>query len=90
MSAAPEMLPLALSSAILVRSNGPNLYEGSVSADCCYATSALVPPTAHGGYVGSIILQAIRTHFQEDYPKLNQPDVFTVHYRFLEASNTLN
>ena len=86
-SSAKEMLPLALSSGILVRSNGPNLYEGSVSADCCYATSALVPPTAHGGYVGSIILQAIRTHFQEDHPKLNQPDVFTVHYRFLEASN---
>jgi hypothetical protein len=86
MSATPEILPLALSKGILVHPTAPNVYLGTVSADFCYA-SALALPTAHGGYIGSIILQAIHTHFQTIHPTLNQPDVFTVQFRFLEASN---
>lgn len=80
------MLPLALSEGIRVRSTGPHLYQGSVSADFCY-TSSHELPTAHGGYVGSIILHAVKEHLQISHPNLNQPDVFTVHFRFLEASN---
>jgi hypothetical protein len=81
------MLPLALSQGILVTPTSPNTYTGHVSPDFCYA-SALALPTAHGGYIGSIILQAIRTHFQTIHPTLNQPDPFTSHFRFLEASNS--
>src|ERR1700761_7165919 len=86
MSTAPEMLPLALSSGSLVHPTRPSTYAGTVSADFCYA-SAKELPTAHGGYIGTIILQAIRQHFQISHPKLNQLDTFTVHFRYLEASN---
>ena len=87
MSAAPDMLPLGLSRGIYVQSTGRHVYQGEISADFCYA-SALALPTAHGGYVGSIILQAIKKHFQDVHPKLQQPDTFTIQFRFLEASNS--
>jgi hypothetical protein len=86
MSAAPEMLPLALSEGIRLQAIGQHIYQGEVSGDFCYA-SAHEAPTAHGGFIGSIILQAIKQHFSDSYPKLNQPDTFTVQFRFLEASN---
>lgn len=86
MSTPPSTLPLALSKGILVHPTTPNTYSGTISPDFCYA-SALSLPTAHGGYIGSLILQAIRTHLQFMHPTLHQPDIFTCHFRFLEASN---
>ena len=83
---AQPIYPLSLSKGCTIRAQDTNTYQGEVSADFCYA-SALALPTGHGGYVASIILAAIECHFKTTLKHLDQPDTFTSHFRYLNASN---
>ena len=83
---AQPIYPVSLSKACSVNAQDSNTYQGEVLADFCYSL-ALALPTAHGGYVASIILASVDLHFKTTLKHLNQPDTYTSHFRYLGASN---
>ncbi|KAL6719968.1 hypothetical protein ACLMJK_001889 [Lecanora helva] len=68
---------VSLQAAIKIQALNPHSYAVNVPADHCYGEAA------HGGFVASAILSAIREHFKSTLEKQRQPHTFDIQLNFL-------